>query len=132
MVASTSGFFSALGLLLASIGIFGVASYTVAQRSTELGIRMALGAGRWTVIRESLRETMWVFCAGLTGGLIAAIVAVRVTGSVIADLLFGLTATDVVNIAAAVILLTIVALAACIVPARRATRIDPLTAIRCE
>jgi predicted permease len=132
MVATTSGFFSALGLLLASIGIFGVASYTVAQRRTELGIRMALGASRWTVIRESLRDTMWVFCAGLTGGLIAAIAAVRVTGSIIADLLFGLTATDVLNIAAAVILMTIVALAACILPARRATRIDPLTAIRCE
>jgi predicted permease len=132
MVATTSGFFSVLGLLLASIGIFGVASYTVAQRTTELGIRMALGAGRWTVVRESLRDTMWVFCAGLTGGLIAAIAAVRVTGSVIADLLFGLTATDVLNIAAAVILMTLVALAACILPARRATRIDPLTAIRCE
>ncbi len=132
MVATTSGFFSVLGLLLASIGIFGVASYTVAQRTTELGIRMALGAGRWTVIRESLRDTMWVFCAGLTGGLIVAIAAVRVTSSMIADLLFGLTATDVVNIVAAVILMTIVAVTACILPARRATRIDPLTAIRCD
>ncbi len=132
MVATTSGFFSVLGLLLASIGIFGVASYTVAQRTTELGIRMALGAGRWTVIRESLRDTMWVFCAGLTGGVIAAIAAVRVTASIIADLLFGLTATDVMNIAGAVILMTLVALAACVLPARRATRIDPLTAIRCE
>jgi predicted permease len=132
MVATTSGFFSVLGLLLASIGIFGVASYTVAQRTTELGIRMALGAGRWTVIRESLRDTLWVFCAGLTGGLIAAIAAVRVTSSIIADLLFGLTATDVMNIVGAVVLLTIVAVAACILPARRATRIDPLTAIRCE
>jgi predicted permease len=132
MVATTSGFFSALGLLLASIGIFGVASYTVAQRTTELGIRMALGASRWTVVRESLRDTMWVFCAGLTGGLIAAILAVRVTASVIADLLFGLTATDVLNIGAAVILMIVVALAACILPARRATRIDPISAIRCE
>jgi predicted permease len=132
MVATTSGFFSALGLLLASIGIFGVASYTVAQRTTELGIRMALGASRWTVIRESLRDTMWVFCAGLTGGLIAAILAVRVTASIIADLLFGLTATDVLNIGAAVFLMIVVALAACILPARRATRIDPISAIRCE
>jgi ABC-type lipoprotein release transport system permease subunit len=132
MVAATSAFFSLLGLLLASIGIFGVASYTVAQKTNELGIRMALGAGRWSVIRESLRETLLVFGAGLAAGVIAAIAAVKLTASFIADLLFGLTATDAANIVGAVLLMVVVALAACILPARRATRIDPLAAIRHE
>jgi hypothetical protein len=132
MVAATSAFFSLLGLLLVSIGIFGVASYTVAQRTNELGIRTALGASRWSVIRESLRDTMQVFGAGLAAGIIAAIVAVRLTASFISDLLFGLTAADVANIVGAVLLMVAVALAACILPARRATRIDVLTAIRDE
>jgi ABC-type antimicrobial peptide transport system permease subunit len=132
MVAATSAFFSLLGLLLASIGIFGVASYTVAQRTNELGIRMALGASQWSVIRESLRETMIVFGAGLVAGIVAAIAAVRLTSTFVSDLLFGLTATDMTNMIGAVLLMVVVALAACILPARRATRIDPLTAIREE
>ena len=132
MVAATSAFFSLLGLLLVSIGIFGVASFTVAQRTTELGIRTALGASRWSVIRESLRDTMQVFGTGLAAGIIAAIVAVRLTASFISDLLFGLTAADVANIVAAVLVMVAVALAACILPARRATRIDVLTAMRNE
>src|SRR6266542_321787 len=132
MVATTSAFFCLLGLLLVSIGIFGVASSTVAQRTNELGIRMALGAGRWSVIRASLRETMVVFGAGLAVGIIAAITAVRLTTRFISDLLFGLTATDAINIGGAVVVMVGVALAACILPARRATRIDPLAAIRHE
>jgi predicted permease len=132
MVATISAFFSVLGLLLVSIGIFGVASHTVAQRTNELGIRMALGAGRWEVIRESLRDTFAVFAAGLIAGLVAAVAAIRLTSSVIADLLFGLTASDAANIAGSLLLMVAVALAACILPARRATRIDPLAAIRHE
>ena len=132
MVAAISAFFGLLGLSLACIGIFGVAASTVAQRTNELGIRMALGADRWSVIRQSLGDTMLVFCAGLAAGLIAAIVAVRVSASFIADLLFGVTATDTANFAVAVLVMVVVALAACILPARRATRIDPLTAIRHE
>jgi macrolide transport system ATP-binding/permease protein len=132
MVAGTSAFFGVLGLLLVSIGIFGVASYTVAQRTNELGIRMALGAGPWSVIRESLRDTMLIFCSGLAAGTIAAVAAVRLAAGFISDLLFGLTATDVANIAAAVLVMVAVAVAACILPARHATRIDPLAAIRHE
>jgi ABC-type antimicrobial peptide transport system permease subunit len=93
---------------------------------------MALGAGRWSVIRESLRDTMVVFGAGLAAGTIAAISAVRLAASFISDLLFGLTATDAANIVGAVLLMIAVAFAACILPARRATRIDPMTAIRYE
>jgi predicted permease len=132
MVASFSAFFGLVGLFLVVIGIFGVASTTVAQRTKELGIRRALGAGRWSVIRESLRDTMLVFGAGLAAGIIAAIAAVRLTASVISDLLFGLTAADAANMAGAVLLMVVVAVAACILPARRATRIDPLAAIRHE
>jgi len=132
MVAATSSFFGALGVLLVSIGLFGVASYAVAQRTTELGIRMALGASPWSVIRESLKETMWVFAAGLVIGTLAAIAAVRFTASIMSDLLFGLTATDALNIAGAVTVMIVVALAACIIPARHATKVDPLVAIRCE
>jgi predicted permease len=132
MVAGTSSFFGVLGLVLVSIGIFGVASYTVAQRTTELGIRMALGAGRWSVIRESLKETLWVFGLGLALGTLAAIGAVRLVGSLVSELLFGLNATDAFTLVAAVAIIVAVALAACILPARHATRIDPLAAIRCE
>jgi len=132
MVATTSAFFGLLGLLLVSIGIFGVASYTVAQRTRELGIRMALGATRRSVVRESLRDTIVVFGAGLAAGAMAAIAAVRLTASFISDLLFGLTATDATNIVVAMLLMVGVALAACILPARRATRIDLLSAIRHE
>ena len=132
MVAAISAFFSLLGLLLASIGIFGVASYAVAQRTKELAIRRALGAGRWSVIRESLRETSFVFVLGLATGTMAAVILVRLTASVIADLLFGLTATDAANIAGAVAVMVAVALAACLLPAHRATRIDPLAGIREE
>jgi putative ABC transport system permease protein len=96
------------------------------------GIRTALGASRWSVIRESLRDTMQVFGIGLAAGIIAAIVAVRLTASFISDLLFGLTAADVANFVAAVLVIVAVALAACIMPARHATRIDVLTAIRNE
>ena len=132
MVAAISAFFSLLGLLLASIGIFGVASYAVAQRTKELAIRRALGAGRWSVIRESLRETSVVFGLGLAAGTMAAVVLVRLSASVLADLLFGLTATDATNVAGAVGVMVAVALAACLLPAHRATRIDPLAGIREE
>ena len=132
MVAATSAFFSFLGLLLASLGLFGMASYTVAQRTNELGIRLALGAGRWSVIRESLWETMLAFTAGLAAGILAAMAALRLTASFLAGLLFGLTATDAANIVGAVLLMIAVALAASILPASRATRIDPLAALRYE
>ena len=132
MVAAISGFFGLLGLSLACMGVFGVASNAVAQRTRELGIRRALGAGRWAVIRESLRETLVVVAVGLAGGAVAAFIIVRLTASVIADLLFGLTATDTANLVAATAVMVVVALAACTVPALRATRIDPVAVIRDE
>ena len=130
LVATTSTAFSLLGVLLASIGIFGVAAATVAQRTTELGIRMALGAGRWTVVREALGETLQVFAAGLAAGLVLAAIAVRVTATLVGDLLFGVTATDTATVAGAALVMLLVAAAACLLPARRAVSIDPLAAIR--
>jgi ABC-type antimicrobial peptide transport system permease subunit len=130
MVATISGFFSALGLVLADIGIFGIASSAVAQRMKELGIRRALGAGQWVLVRESLRETLIVFGLGLSAGALVALVAVRLTSSLVADLLFGLTATDTANLLAALGVIVVVALAACTLPALRAARIDPLLCIR--
>jgi predicted permease len=132
MVAAISGFFGLLGLSLACMGIFGVASSAVAQRSRELGIRRALGADGWSVIRASLRETVVVVGAGLTAGAVAAFIAVRVGASLITDLLFGLGATDAANLVAAIGVMTVVALAACALPALRATRVDPLVVIRNE
>ena len=130
LVATTSTAFSLLGVLLASIGIFGVAAATVAQRTTELGIRMALGAGRWAVVREALGETLQVFAAGLAAGLVLAAIAVRVTATLVGDLLFGVTATDTATVAGAALVMLLVAVAACLLPARRAVSIDPLAAIR--
>ena len=130
LVATTSTAFSLLGVLLASIGLFGVAAATVAQRTTEIGIRMALGAGRWTVVGEALGETLRVFAAGLAAGLVLAAMAVRATATVTSDLLFGVAATDAATVAVSALVMLLVAAVACLLPARRAVSIDPLTAIR--
>jgi predicted permease len=130
MLASISGFFGVLGLVLAAMGIFGVASHAVAQRTKELGIRRALGAGRWVLVRNSLRETLAVIGVGLAVGGLAAFVGVRVTSTQVADLLFEITSTNATNLVASVLAMVVVGLSACAIPALRATRVDPLLAIR--
>jgi len=130
LVAATSAGFSLLGLLLAAVGIFGVAAATVARRTTEIGIRMALGASRGTVVRAALRDTLLTFATGLAGGLVAAVVAVRLAAPFVGDLLFGLAPTDAATFVGAGLVMLLVAIAACVLPARRAVRIDPLAAIR--
>jgi ABC-type antimicrobial peptide transport system permease subunit len=132
LVATTSAFFGLLGLILASIGIYGVASFTVAQRTSEIGIRMALGARSFAVIRESLRQTSRAFAAGLALGLVTAVIAARLTSGFISGLLFGLGATDLAPIAGALVLMTLAAAIAAFQPARRATRVNPIVAIRQE
>jgi len=132
MVAATSALFSLFGLLLAAIGIYGVASSTVAQRTNEIGVRMALGAGAWPVIRDALRDTIVVFAAGLAVGILAAIAVLRVTASFVSDLLFGLNALDAANVSVSAFAMVLVVLVACIVPARRATSVDPVIALRYE
>lgn len=132
MVAVVSGFFGLLGLSLACMGIFGVAAGSVTHRTKELGIRRALGASGKSVIWACLRETLVVLMVGLIIGAVCAAALVRVSASVVNDLLFGITATDITNLIAAIALMVVVALAACTLPALRATRIDPLAVLKEE
>ena len=122
------GSFALIALALAAVGIYGVLAYLVAQRTREIGIRMALGARAADVIRLVLREGMGPVAVGGGVGLAASLMATRA----IQSLLFGVTPLDAVSLAAAPAILAIVALLACWLPARRATRVDPLIALREE
>jgi ABC-type antimicrobial peptide transport system permease subunit len=122
------GVFAALALLTAAGGIYGVLSYTVNQETREIGIRLALGAQPRDVLRLVIKQGLKMALAGLVIGLLAAAAFTRVLQS----LLFGVTATDALTFALVSLLLGAVALLACWIPARRATRVDPLIALRCE
>jgi putative ABC transport system permease protein len=122
------GCFAGLTLLLVSMGIYGVMAYSVAQRTREIGIRMALGADRRDVLKLALKRGMSLALVGVGIGIAASIALSRLMTA----LLFGMPATDPATYAAVALLLTAVALLACYVPARRATNIDPLIALRDE
>jgi predicted permease len=126
--AMLSSGFGLLALILASIGIYGVMAYTVARRTNEIGIRMALGAEARTVLAMVLRETSVLTVFGILLGLFGALAATRVVGS----MLFGLKPNDPVTFAAGALLLLLVALLAATIPAWRAARVDPLDALRHE
>ena len=120
--------FAFMGLTIAAIGLYGIIAYSVSQRTAELGVRMALGAGTPEVISLVMREGLAIAVAGVVVGLPAA----YATSRTFAALLFGVGPTDAPTYAAAAIALLLIALAASYVPARRASRVDPLVALRAE
>ena len=122
------GFFGTAALLLAAMGIYGVTSYTVAQRTQEIGIRIALGAQMRDVLGLMLRKAMALVLVGAVIGLAGAYAITRV----MSNLLFGVTPTDLTTFVLVPAILLLVALVACLIPARRATKVDPLVALRYE
>jgi putative ABC transport system permease protein len=120
--------FGGVALLLAALGIFGVISYNVRERTREIGIRMAVGAVRGDVLRMVLRQAATLLGIGIAIGLAGALVSARF----LAGLLYGVGAADPVSLLAAILVLGAVALAAASIPAWRATRVDPMIALRYE
>ncbi|MGB7284659.1 MAG: ABC transporter permease [Candidatus Acidiferrum sp.] len=122
------GLFASLALILASVGIYGVISFAVSQRTREIGVRMALGAHPRDVLRLILGEGLKLVLSGVVLGVIAALALTRL----LSTLIYGVSATDPVIFLSVVMLLVAVALAACFIPARRAMRVDPIVALRYE
>ena len=126
--AQAYAMFGGLAMLIASIGLFGLMSYSVARRTNEIGIRMALGAESRHVLRLVMSESMTLVLLGIVVGLAAALAA----GRLVTALLFGLAATDALSLVAATLVMLVVSSLAAYLPARRAARVDPLVALHYE
>lgn len=126
------GVFAAIALVLSAVGVYGVISYSVAQRTNEIGVRMALGAGSRDVILMVLREGMLLALLGAGIGAVVSIVLTRLMTGMLSSLLFSVRATDPVTFAGVAVLLGLVSLLACYIPARRAAKVDPMVALRRE
>jgi putative ABC transport system permease protein len=126
--ATLVGLFAIVALTLAAVGLYGVIAYAVSQRTHELGVRVALGATGERIARMVVNQGLMLAIAGVTVGVVAALLVTRVLGS----LLFGVSALDPLTFGAVLILLVAVAVVASYVPARRAARVDPLVAMRGE
>jgi putative ABC transport system permease protein len=120
--------FAVLALVLASVGIYGIVSYSVSQRTVEIGIRMALGANSGDVLKLVMRTGIVLVLTGIAIGITGALALTRF----LTTLLFGITPTDTSTFVVIPIGLLVLALAACLIPARRATKVDPLVALRYE
>jgi putative ABC transport system permease protein len=128
LMATLSGFFGVVALLLATVGLYGTLSYSVARRRNEIGIRIALGAARSRVVRLVLGEVARMVIVGVVLGAVAALASTRLVRS----LLYGLSASDPATVIVSVVILTVVAVAAGALPAWRAARVDPIAALREE
>ena len=128
MIASLTSLFGVIGLVLAAVGLYGVTAYGVEQRTSEIGVRMALGAGRSSVVTMMLRGAFSQVGIGLVLGVPAAIGA----GHLIASRLFGVTPRDPLMLSGAALLLGLAAFVAALIPAHRASSLDPVLALRAE
>ena len=128
IIAQLSTFFGGLALLLAAIGLYGVLAYAVARRTNEIGIRMAIGAQRSTVVWLVLRETLVLLAIGTVVGTGAALALARL----VANRMYGVTTSDPLTIALAAAVLSVVAVGAASLPAFRAARVDPMVALRMD
>jgi ABC-type antimicrobial peptide transport system permease subunit len=128
MMAMLSGIFGVLAALLVVIGLYGVLSYFITQRRNEIGIRIALGAGRGQVIGLVMRDTAWMLAIGLIVGTALALIA----GRAATTMLFGLKPYDIATLVFAILLLVAIAVLASLLPALKASRLNPVDALRCE
>jgi ABC-type antimicrobial peptide transport system permease subunit len=132
IIATMFSIFGLVAVVLASVGMYGVMSFSVNQRRQEFGVRMALGAHSGRILKMVLRQGAIQLAVGLFVGLGLALTVAMLAGAAVQTVLFGVTARDPLTYSVVAILVTVVSLVATLVPARRATRVDPMIALRAE